>query len=253
MPMTLPSNPTIDLMHNHVSVRSFSGEPVSDEMVEAVVEAARRSPTSSNWQTYSVIVIRDAERKRRLAQLAGGQDHVAESQVFLAFAADIRRLSQAGSLHGETPAGGLNQAMVSIVDATIVGQSAQIAAESFGLGAVMVGGLRRDPQGVADELGLPEGVFVVFGMSIGWPAGDPLAPGLKPRLPAELVVHHEQYSDDDADELIERYDEELKAFYERRGRNLADAAWSAPVATRSAVRSYTDLAPFLLKQGFTLD
>jgi nitroreductase len=251
--MASETNPTIDLLANRVSVRAFTDDPVSDEMVDAIVEAARRSPTSSNWQTYSVIIVRDPDIKSRLYELSGRQGHVQQSQVFLAFAADIRRLDQAGALHDQTPAGGLNQTLVSIVDASLVGQTAQTAAESFGLGAVMVGAMRRDPRAVAETLGLPEGVFVVFGMSIGWPEGDPRAAGLKPRLPAELVVHRDRYDDSGADHLIRGYDAELKAFYERRGRNLDDAAWSGPVANRSSQRSYTDVAPFLRDQGFSLD
>ncbi len=149
MTNTTYTNPTIDLMMNHVSVRSFTSEPVPDEMVDAIIESARRQPTSSNWQTYSIIVIRDPATKARLMKLSGDQGHVGQSQVFLAFAADIRRLDQAASLHDTASAGGLNQTVVSIVDATIVGEAAQIAAESFGLGAVMVGAMRRHPEEVA--------------------------------------------------------------------------------------------------------
>jgi len=246
------TNPTIDLMMNHVSVRSFTSEPVSDEMVDAIIESARRQPTSSNWQTYSIIVIRDPATKARLMELSGDQGHVGQSQVFLAFAADIRRLDQATSLHDSTPAGGLNQTVVSIVDAAIVGEAAQIAAESFGLGAVMVGAMRRDPEEVAEVLGLPRGVFILFGMSIGWPEGDPKAPGLKPRLPAELVVHDERYSDDGYEDIIRSHNTELADFYRRRGRNLDEDAWSGPVARGVSEKKYTALRGFMEQQGFDL-
>lgn len=253
MTNTILSNPTIELLAGHQSVRSFTDQPVSDDMVEAIVATARRAPTSSNWQTYSVIVIRDPQTRAQLAGLTGGQGHVEQSQVVLAFAADIHRLHQAGSLHGTEPAGGLNQTLVSIVDATIVGQTAQIAAEALGLGAVMNGGMRLKPKEISDLLALPDGVFVVFGMSIGWPDGDPSAPGLKPRLPADLVVHNETYSDDGADDLIRAYNADLKAYYEGRGYNLDDDAWSGPVARRSSEPSYTKLHDFLVSHGFSLD
>lgn len=246
------TNPTIDLMMNHVSVRSFTDEPVPDEMVEAIIESARRQPTSSNWQTYSIIVVRDPATKAQLMELSGDQSHVGQSQVFLAFAADVRRLDQATSLHDTAPAGGLNQTVVSIVDAAIVGEAAQIAAESFGLGAVMVGAMRRHPQQVAEVLDLPTGVFVLFGMSIGWPEGDPRAPGLKPRLPAELVVHDERYSDEGYEDLIRSHNAELADFYSRRGRNLDDDAWSAPVAQGVSEKKYTELREFIERQGFDL-
>jgi len=244
------TNPTIDLLNAHVSVRSFTDDPVSDELIDTVLDAARRAPTSSNWQTYSIIVVRDRARKDRLALLAGGQRHIADSQVFLAFAADLHRLELASSLHDEIPARGLEHTLTPVVDAAIVGEAAQVAAESFGLGAVMVGGMRRHPRKVAELLDLPEQVFVVYGMSVGWPASDPREHGLKPRLPGDLVIHRDTYSDEGAVELITRYDEALAAFYEKQGRNLDAAAWTGPLAQRSASLRFASLRQDLEALGF---
>ena len=248
------TNPTIDLMSSHVSVRSFTDEPVSDEMIDTILDAARRAPTSSNWQTYSIIVVRDQETKKRLAELAGGQRHIEQSQVFVAFAADLHRLEIAASIHGVEPARGLEHTLTPIVDAAIVGEAAQVAAESFGLGAVMVGGMRREAAEVADVLALPEQVFVVYGMSIGWPADDPRANGLKPRLPERLVVHRDSYSDENARAMIEEYDRELAQFYDRQGRNTAaSSAWTAPLARGSANLRYANLRAALDDMGFAFD
>lgn len=247
------TNATIDVLNSHVSVRSFTDQPVSDEMLRAVLNAARRAPTSSNWQTYSIIVVRDPAKKQQLAELAGGQRHIAESQAFVAFAADLHRLKLAAELHGEVPAKGLEHTLTPIVDAAIVGEAAQVAAESFGLGAVMVGGMRRNATAVAEVLGLPPEVFVVYGMSIGWPEGDPRAVGLKPRLPEELVIHHDEYSDDGVAEAVRRHDEELAAFYEARGRNLDASAWSGPIARGSRNLRFATLRQELEELGFSFD
>lgn len=248
------SNPTIDLMMSHVSVRRFTDEPVSDEMIEAVLVAARRAPTSSNWQTYSIVVVRDPHIKAKLAVLAGGQDHVVSSQVFLVFCADLHRLEFATQRHGVELVLGLQDTIVSAVDAAIVGEAAQIAAESFGLGAVMVGALRRDTVEVAKTLDLPEGVGPVYGMSIGWPAEDFRAHGLKPRLPESLVIHRDRYSDDGAAELIDEYNEQLAQYYEAQGRNIdPDAAWTGPIAQRAGEHRYPNLRADLETLGFKLD
>lgn len=244
------TNETIELMASHASVRRFDDTPIDDEMINAVLDAARRAPTSSNWQTYSIVVVRDQAKKQRLAELSGGQGHVATSQVFLAFCADLHRLHQAHSLHGTTPAQGLNHTVVSIVDAAIVGEATQIAAESFGLGAVMVGAMRGRAAEVAEVLGLPKEVFVVFGMSVGWPAGG-ASDDLKPRLPADLVIHHDAYSDEGVDELIEQHDLHLAEFYESQGRNIGGReAWSRPVAERSTSLTYASLREELESLGF---
>ena len=251
--MTKPTNPTIELMQAHVSVRSFTDEPVDDAMLDQVLDAARRAPTSSNWQTYSIIAVRDQGIKERLAELAGGQSHIAQSQVFLAFAADLHRIKIAADIHGSSPAKGLEHTLTPIIDAAIVGEAAQVAAESFGLGAVMVGGMRRRSSDVAEVLGLPDEVFVVYGMSVGWPSRNPTEQGLKPRLPAELVIHRDTYSDTGAAELITAYDTELATFYQARGRNLDAAAWTGPVARASANLRYAELRAELEARGFRFD
>jgi nitroreductase len=253
MTSTVIPNPAIEVLESHVSVRSFTDDPVSDDMILRILNAARRAPTSSNWQTYSIIVVRDQAKKERLAELAGGQGHIARSQVFVAFAADVHRLGLAAELHGVVPATGLEYTITPIVDAAIVGEAAQVAAESFGLGAVMVGGMRREPLEVAKVLGLPRGVFVVYGMSLGWPSHDHAADGLKPRLPDDLVIHHDEYSDDEARDLIEAYDRELAEFYERRGRNLSNASWSEPVANGARSLRFPTLRQDMEQLGFAFD
>lgn len=247
------TNDVLDVLNSHVSVRSFTDEPVSDEMLLAVLNAARRAPTSSNWQTYSIIVVRDQETKEQLAEFAGGQRHIAQSQAFVAFVADLHRLKQAARIHGVEPARGLEHTLTPIVDAAIVGEAAQIAAESFGLGAVMVGGMRRNAAAVAELLGLPPEAFVVYGMSIGWPDGDPRAAGLKPRLPEHLVIHHDRYHDIDATDAIRDHDKDLAAFYEARGRNLDTSAWSGPIARGSQNLRYATLREELDALGFAFD
>lgn len=253
MTSTATPNPAIEVLESHVSVRSFTDEPVSDDIVMRILNAARRAPTSSNWQTYSIIVVRDQGKKERLADLAGGQRHIAQSQVFVAFAADIHRLRLAAELHGVEPAKGLEYTITPIVDAAIVGEAAQVAAESFGLGAVMVGGMRRQPLEVAKVLGLPAGVFVVYGMSIGWPSHDHAADGLKPRLPEELVIHRDEYTDTGSRELIEAYDRQLAEFYDRQGRNLSDSAWSGPMANGARSLRFQSLRRDMEQLGFGFD
>jgi nitroreductase len=237
-------------LNQHMSVRSFSDKPVSAELLRAILNAARRSPTSSNMQTYSIIVVRDPEVRRQLAVLAGNQNHIVESDVFVGFLADINRLGIATEMHDETLAKSLETMLVATVDAALVGMSVQTAAESFGLGAVMIGGMRNHPRDVAKLLGFPPGVYMVYGMSIGWPATEPPA-ALKPRLPESLVIHEEQYDPSDPRTRIAEYDAALAAFYGQR--NQQSAAWSGPIAKRLNKPSRPHLRQTLEEMGFHFD
>ncbi len=196
-------------------------------MLDAILNTARRSPTSSNRQTYSIIVVRDLETRKKLAVLAGNQQHIVDCQAFVAFCADTTRVEAACDMHGITMVKGLELTLVSSIDAALVGMSTQTAAESFGLGAVMIGGMRNHPKAAAELLGLPSGVYVVFGMSIGWPEKEPPTI-LKPRLPEELVIHREKYDATDPREKMAEYDRKLGEFY--GARNKSESAWTAPIA-----------------------
>ncbi|NMF43978.1 nitroreductase family protein, partial [Pseudomonas sp. SWRI 103] len=65
--------PTIDLLASHRSDRSFQSTPVSDEHLDAILRAGHLAPTSFNAQHISVVVVRDANTRQRIAAVAGGQ------------------------------------------------------------------------------------------------------------------------------------------------------------------------------------
>ncbi len=251
--MNLTETAVTQTLNQHASVRSFLDKPVPDETVNAILNAARRSPTSSNMQTYSIIVVRNPETRQRLAVLAGNQKHIEQCDVFVGFLADINRLGIVSQMHDQPLVKSLETTLVSTVDAALVGMSVQTAVESFGLGAVMVGGMRNQPQAVADLLGFPSGVYMVFGMSIGWPAEDAAPANLKPRLPESLVIHHEQYDQADPRPLIEQYDSQLADYYGLQNRNQHSAAWSGPIAKRLNKPSRPHLRKTLEGMGFRLD
>ena len=242
----------IETLNKHITVRNFSDQPVSDEMLHTILNAARRSPTSSNMQTYSIIVVRDPEKRKQLAVLAGNQKHIETCDVFVAFCADVHRLEIASAMHGQTMSKTLETLLIPTVDAALVGMSVQLAAESLGLGAVMVGAMRNHPVDVANLLGLPKGVYVVYGMSIGWPDWDNV-PAQKPRLPEELVIHYETYNDVHVDGLLQQYDDALADYYGGQNRNQHEAAWTGPIAKRISSPSRPKLREQLVELGFPFD
>ena len=83
----------LEFLNSHGSCRHFTDKQISKEMERVILSTAQRSPTSSNLHAYSIISIRDRNRKARLAHLVGGQAHVAQSSLFLIFCADLYRLS----------------------------------------------------------------------------------------------------------------------------------------------------------------
>ena len=238
---------TIRTLLNRRSIRKYTDRPVAEETVEAVLRAAFRAPTSSNIQSYSVIVVREQDTKDKLSALTANQRHVAECGVFLAFCADLTRISWAMDKNGASIAGNnLELFLVSSVDAALVGMSAYLAAESVGLSGVMIGAVRNKPQQVAEVLGLPALSYCVFGMCLGWPAE---APEQKPRMAFDDVVHYERYDAAKTQKAVTDYDRELARHYESMGKPTQPDSWSHGVASRFRARPRDDLRPVLKARG----
>ncbi|MDQ7027783.1 MAG: NADPH-dependent oxidoreductase [Anaerolineae bacterium] len=246
------TSPVSASLNKRVSIRHFTGEAIPDEMLRAILNSARRTSTSSNMQAYSLVVVRNPETKKQLAVLAGNQKHIETSAVFIAICADIHRLEIAADMHGKTIAKNLENFLVSSVDAALLGQSVLAVAESFGLGGVMIGGMRNHPKEAAELLGFPKGVYIVFGMSLGFPDEAKRSPQ-KPRLPEELIIHYEQYDTSDPTEKLRQHDAELAEHYRSQGRGLDDAAWTGVIANRFSTIRRPEMRSVLEELGFNFD
>lgn len=202
----------------HRSARAYSPRPVAQPVLDLMMAAAQSASTSSNLQAWSVVAVKDPERKKRLAALAGGQRHIEQCPVFLVWIADLARLEAAGARHN-LPRGGLDYLelmLVGVIDATLAAQNAAVAVEAQGLGVVYIGGIRNKPEAVAEELGLPPRAFAVFGMCVGYP--DPERPSdVKPRLPASVVLHEERYNAAHNEQPVEDYAARMLSFYQAQG------------------------------------
>lgn len=248
----LPSSETIRLMANRVSVRKYTDQPVPDAMVEAVLRAAFRAPTSSNIQSYSVVVVRDRETLGRLSVVTANQRHVVETPVFLGFCTDMARIEHAMLARGHDIDGNnLEMSLVTSMDAALVGMSASLAAESLGLRGVMIGAVRNDAVATAHILGLPHRVYCVFGLCLGWPDETPPQ---KPRMPYDAMVHYEHYgalrNSTVMAEAVAHYDGELAAHYRATGRKTSDDSWSHDVDAKFSVKPRDTLRRQLAMRGF---
>ena len=248
----LPTSDTIRALQNRVSVRKYTDQPVTDQEVEAILRAAFRAPTSSNIQSYSVVIVRDKDILAKLAPVTGNQKHVAEAPVFLAFCADMTRIEHAMKTNGESiDDNNFEMGLVTSVDAALVGMSASLAAESLGIKGVMIGAIRNNAVKTAEILGLPHRVYCVFGMVLGWPDE---APEQKPRMPYDAMVHLDQFGQHPngmtLEDGLKQYDRELAAHYRGQGRTTNDDSWTAELVKKFAPMPREKLRSEETHQGF---
>ncbi|UGT63156.1 NADPH-dependent oxidoreductase [Nocardia asteroides] len=247
-------NPVLQVLHEHRSVRRYLPDPVPEDVLRLLVSAAQSAPTSSNLQVWSVVAVRDPERKARLARLAGDQEQIRQAPLLLVWTADLARLRGLAAAR-EVPLDGadyLESSYVAFLDAALAAQNALVAAESLGLGTVYIGAIRNHPEEVAAELALPPGVFAVVGLVVGTP--DPgEGARVKPRLPQAAVLHSETYEPAGQNERIAEYEGRIAEFYAEQ--NLAHS-WVERVLTRlgsvAALKGRDRLRDQLAAQGFPL-
>ena len=175
------------------TVRKYTQQDVSDELLNRLMTEAARTQTMGNLQLYSVIVTRSADIKAKLSPVHFGQPMVKEAPVVLTICADFNRTSRWAKCRQAEP--GYDNFLSFInaaTDALLYTQTLCNLMDEEGLGYCYLGTTVYQPQQIIDILGLPKLVMPVATLTIGWPAEEP---ALSDRLPLESFVHQETYKD----------------------------------------------------------
>lgn len=233
----------ISLMHHHRSIRKFTPEPISAEWLNQIISAGQCASTSSFMQTTSLIRVTDRALREQLVTLTGDQRYVGTAAEFFVICADYQRHA---SIVPEAQLGFTEQLLTVAIDAGLFAQNMLLAAESLGLGGVFIGAIRNHPKEVVALLQLPSNVFPLFGLCLGWPAQDP-AP--KPRLPHSVIVHENHYHTLDQ-AALNRYDADIRAYYEQRTGETPGHSWSESIAKTLHKEARPFMVECLQQQNF---
>jgi nitroreductase len=163
---------TWDAITSRRDVRSFSNQPVSGEHLDRILEAARRTPSSRNTQPWDFLLVTDKSQLAELSKVWVGAGHVARSAATIALI-----------VSGDEEA--IRRAQFDLGQVTM---SIMLAAADLGIGS---GHSAVGDQDLARLLlGLPADRTCAFLVSLGYPAGRPLAPIKNPdRRPFDQIVH----------------------------------------------------------------
>lgn len=240
-------NEVVHTLLNHRSHRKYSDQPVESDKLKIMIEAAQAAPSWVHGQQVSIIAIKDPARKQELSILSGNQKHVAEAPVFLVFCMDFYRAKLASELEGKSfeAVKDVDALLVGATDVGISLSNAIAAAESLGLGIIPIGGIRRNTAAVIDLLKLPEYVFPIVGLCVGYPAEEATQ---KPRLPMEAVFHEEEYNPEVKD-LLAAYNQTHRTSLQQQG--LTERDWTSTIAHFYDINPvYGDAKRTLKQQGF---
>ena len=125
-------NETIRLMKSHFSVRRFKEEAIKEADLKEILSAGQMASSWKNFQSYSVIVVKSKEKKEALYDLLP-QEAIRQSDVFLLFVGDLNRAEKAVKLHEQDfHPEGVDNLLITSVDAALAAQNTLLAAESLG-------------------------------------------------------------------------------------------------------------------------
>ena len=165
---------------NRRSVRAFTNEPVSDEEVMKLIDAARWAPSAGNIQPWEFVVVRDPEIKRGLSVAALDQTFIEEAPVVIVVCANQLRSSRGYGSRGAN--------LFCLQDTAAATQNMLLTAHALGLATCWVGAFQEEE--ARKVLNIPNGVRPVAIIPVGHPAEKPEAPD---RRPLSEIVHHETF------------------------------------------------------------
>jgi FMN reductase [NAD(P)H] len=240
--------------------RRYTDRAVPDALIQTLCHAALSASSKSDFQQASILEVRDPAKRAALAEPFPAMPWIGTSPKFLVFLGDARRLETIGDLRGHPQSNaGLEGFFNAAVDAALALQTFILCAEDAGLGVCPISVLRNQAPLVGEVLGLPDRVFPVAGLCIGWPAASGY---VSMRLPPAITLHTDMYGATDFAAHLDQYDHEREARNptppdKQRAPSVFGTAdfygWSEDKARQAAQPEGAAFPPWLRAQGFTFD
>jgi len=172
-------NPAIDVLINHRSIRKYTDKIPSEEVIETIVKAAQQAAFAG--QLGSLILSRDSSK------------HPFSAPLYFIVCVDIHRMQKVMEKRGwNLISCDLAMFMFGVQDACYLAQNLVIAAESLGLGTCYLGFVPFNADMMIKKYKLPPKVFLLVGISVGYPAENP---PVRPRYPHDFSCFENRYPD----------------------------------------------------------
>lgn len=236
---------------NHRTIRALTAQPLSQEIIDTLVNVARHTATSQFQQAFSIISITDPELKAAIRKITK-QSYVGANGHLFIFVADEYRNATIGQEMGNAhhSLGNTDRTIAAFSDAILAVQNTVNAAESMGLGTVILGSILNDAAQLIELLQLPKLTFPVLGLEVGYPDQEPQ---LKPRLPENFMHFQNTYQlPEPIVPQLKDYDEIVHNYYDLRETNQRVDTFTNQIYQRlnNVPEKRHELLQTLRQQGF---
>jgi nitroreductase len=232
VPATLRDNALLSVILGRRSVRSFDQSPIPDDVFSAILEAGRLAPSTVNLQTWAFGIF-TAESWRSTF----GSTIPFKGQRAILILGDMHRDRVVLDAFPHSP---LVEYTIAVMNASLAAMAMNVAAESLGVSSIMLSETGRsgflDAGYLKGKLALPEGVFPLMTIVLGYPRGP--YPPMPPKLPRDQVCFEGTYREADpavmsdwlaqmvagykASHLSSSLDAQLRVYQEKIGQAESD-------------------------------
>ena len=240
--------------------RQYTDQPIDDELLDTLLACGLSASSKSDLQQASIIVVDDAEKRALISSWIPSMPWIAKAARFLAFCGDNSRIRIAAEMrHKPFPNDNVDQFMNAAVDAGLVMQTFTMAAESVGLGCCPISELRSHIDALSDLLALPDHVFPIAGLCVGYPAREGF---VSMRLPQALTVHRDSYDASDRAEKIDAYDKNRDQRFSIPAANQRETdrfgvadfyGWSEDKTRQYSIPHRAGFLAYLKARGFSME
>ncbi len=254
------ANEVITTLLSHRTHRRFLPDPVPDALMEVLLACAYSAPSKSDLQQATVVRVIDEDKRQGIAELIPGMPWIGAAPEFMVFCGDSRRIRRICARRGRPFANDhLDAFFNAAIDAAIVMQNLITAAESRGLGCCPISVIRNHATRVSGILQLPNWVFPVAGLCLGYPSARA---HVSMRLPLSATVYVDTYDDEALERGLDDYDHRRHARYaipDEKQKYVEDYGtaefygWSEDKARQVSKPERDDFGAFVRRQGFLLE
>ena len=154
-----------EAINQRKSIRKYQDKKIPEEIIEELIDAARRAPSAKNTQSHKYFIVKDEETKNKLKKYnAFKQPFVYDAPLIIICCADPKQYPKSVDVD-DTPE------HYAFIDLSIASSFLVLRATELGLGSVFVAWIYRDK--IKEVLNIPKEYIIPFVLSVGYPAEDP--------------------------------------------------------------------------------
>ena len=232
LPVSVSDNAMLKTILERRTVRSFSRQPIPEDVFATILEAGRLAPSTVNLQSWTFAVLDSAGWQRTFSRPIPFK-----AQRAVIVCGDFHRIRELITSFPDSP---LVDYSTAVINASLAAMTMNLAAESLGVASVMLSETGRtgllDAGYLKETLKLPDRVFPILTIVFGYPSRA--YPPMPPKLPLETICMDSHYHEADpgvmqdwldqmkagykTEHLVSSFDAQLKVYERKLARAESD-------------------------------